>query len=376
MDYSVYTQEPQFSSSQARRAATLRRLVRDRTGSKQARFQKKLNTLYRNRQKARSAYGKPAYGPGSLSRAAVDQQVVAGVRSKFGHEIDATGERQRHIQGYYDSWNKELGNLQSQQAANAQNVIANANANATSTQQNEQSANSDLLAKMQADAAKRGATVDPAMFLKANQASAARSTTNATQTNQMGAQQQAYNVWGGQQSLINRAQKQQTLDRERGYTSKLHQDAADHARELRGNLDQSSWDRALGVKTLGVKVAQNAAANEIAWARVNKPTGGSGGGGGGGSDSDSAVKVDKTARDQYWKYKGQANTVMRRGILKRGDGREYIDKLVSDGADELLATAAVMRALYGGVDRKTRRRVYSRYGFLIPLSASEKKKGR
>lgn len=379
MDYSAYTLQPQFSSAQADQVRRIKKFLGNaHSHSSKERMREKLTGLYKQRARARSGYTAPAYGNGSMSNAQIDQQIVSGVRTKFGNEIDASGARQAQIGRYYDDWNTELAGIRAQQAQAAQAQIDAANTAQAATSKNEQAGNSQLLSQMQQDAASRGATVDPSLFIKANQASANRASLANAQTQTAGALKGINDAYYAQQGLINRASKQGALDKEQSYTSKLHSDAADYATQLRQQLDQASFDRHVAAKTLGLKAAdqkfqQNLDLQNLALDQQKAADGGSSGGSGGGSNSNER-SVDKTARNRYWKIKGDAEVGINSNSLKKGQAAKWIDAYAAQkGADRLLVKAAVMRKLYGGVDKATRDAVYRRWGFYIPLSKTEKK---
>lgn len=379
MDYSQYTVQAQFSPSDAARVQRMKKfLANDHSHSSKERIRQKLSGLYKKRRKMRAGYDTPLHGAGSMSNQQIDQQIVAGVRTKFGNEIDASPARQAQIAKYYDDWQTELGNIKNQQHAQAQAQMDAATQMQAAVSQNEQAGNNQLLQQMQADAASRGATVDPSLFIKANQASANRADDTNIQKNQMAANQRTNDAYYGAQGFINRGQKQSALDKERSYTSKLRSDASDYATTLRQQLEQQSFDRGLAKATLGAKIedqrADNAReqqrADAYSYGQYNDSSGGSGGSGG--SSKPRFTRDDiQTNRAKYQKLRDAAVVAKNNGKLKGGKGGNalrYIQMLVLDGYPEYLARAVVIDALHGGVDKRTRRTIKREMGITPRLS--------
>lgn len=379
MDYSSYTLEPQFSSSQASRVSRIKKFLGNEHSHKsKERMRAKLSALYKQRRQARAGYAKPVYGSGSMSNQQVDQQVVSGVRSKFGNEIDASPARQEQIKKYYDDWNVELQGIKDQQAQAAQAQIDAANAAQQATSSNEQSANSSLLSQMQADAAKRGASVDPSLFLKANQASANRASLGNAQTATMGALKNVGTTYYDQQGLINRASKQGALDKERSYTSRLRSDAADYATQRRGELDQASFDRALAQKSFGLKADAQKFDQNLALAKLSSTGAGSDGSssstGKGKGKFSPAQKTYRSLRAQTLAALKTTDPDTGKPILTGGGAAaaKFIDALIAKGADPLMAQAAVLDALQqtgqsNRRDAQLAKQIYKAYGFKIHI---------
>lgn len=390
LDYQQYTTQPQFNSKQSSQVRRIKKFLgNEHKHSSKERQREKLKELYQQRRKARAGYEKPTYGDGSMSGSQVDQQIVSGVRSKYGNEIDASPARQQEIKGYYDSWNQELQAIKTNQAQQAQSQMDAATQAQQQISGDEKNANSALLSQMQSDAASRGATVDPSLFVKANQASANRAQMQNTQTTTMGALKNVNDNYYANQGLINRAQKQGSLDKERSYTSRLRSDAADYATGMRRELDQASFDRAITKKTLGLKESDQIFQQGMATAEFNQ--GSSSGSGGGGSSSDSggltpaqqrdARQKVKDAQKEYRKVRGMALSALTtkddkgKPILSGGGApaAEYINYLVTEkGIDPLVAQAAVLDALQQQGKSKRRdpqlaKKIHKAYGYKIHI---------
>lgn len=393
MDYSGYSQLPNFSKQEADRVRrTKKALANDHSASFKKRIQGKLNDLYHARARARKAYNtKPSYGAGTLSHGAVDSQVVSAVKGKYGQaftdlegQIGGSAGRQAQISKYYQDYSRELASLRGQAAQQAQAAIDAQQANTKSTQQSEQSANSQLASQMQADAASRGQSVDPSLFLKANQASAARATTANSQQTQLANAKNAYDNFYGQQGLIAKGANQATIQAENKFTQTLRdkllglqKEAGDFATTTRGALDEAQFQRGMSIKALNLKASDIAADNARMAANANSGgvSGGSSGGSSGGGGS-SSKKVDNQMLKDYRKYRDLSRVAVRRGKLKKGHAQDWIDGLIAKGVPEIIARAAASNALYGGNDYATRDRVYRDYGFKLGLSKTAKKKGR
>lgn len=383
MDYSTYTTRPQkFSSKESARLKKIKAALGRGAGGAEGRLRKEMRGLYKTGAQRVAPYSKPTYGSGSLSPQQIDQQVVSGVRSKFGNEIDASGARQQQISQYYDDYNAELGNIRAQQAQAQQNMIDETVNAQKAVGSAEQSGNQGLLQAMQAEAASRGATVDPALFLKANQASAARANSTNTQAARMKQIKGAGDQWYAQQGLINRAQRQGALDKERSYTSRLRSDAADFAIGRRKELDSESFDRAIASKTLNFKIADARSADALQQQKLaidqqnadsssqradwtTSP-----------SNPDNQAKPPRVdspyAKKKYITKRDETKILLRRS--KERPARDWIDSLVVDGVPEDLARAMYLDAKYGGVDARTRAKIQKKYGYALRISNSEKAK--
>jgi hypothetical protein len=387
VDYSQYTTRPQkFSSRESARLKKIKAALGRGAGGAEGRLRKEMRGLYKTGAKRVAPYSKPQYGDGSYSPQQIDQQVVSGVRTKYGHDIDATGARQQQIGKYYDDWNAELGQMRNQ-AAQAQQSMIEETINAQKTVgAAEQSGNQNLLAQMQADAAKRGQQIDPSLFLKANQASAARATSTNTQAAKMGQIKQAGDQWYVTQGLVNRASKQGALDKERTYTSRLRSDAADYATGLRRELGQEGFDRAIASKTLNFKISDARSADDLQrqqmsisqqnadsnsqradWATSpNNP------------DNQAEPPKSPYAKKDYVTKRDETRVLLRRHKenkdAKKLSARDWIDSLVTDGVPEDLARAMYLDAKYGGVDRQTRSKINKKYGYALRVSKSERAK--
>lgn len=382
MDYSQYTVLPQFSGKQAAQVQRIKKFLgNNHSHNSKERMREKLAQLYHSRAKSRAGYDNPVYGSGSMSNKAIDQQVVSGVRSKFGNEIDASAARQAQIAKYYDDWNTQLQGIKDSQAQAAQAAIDATNNAQTNTSKNEQDANSQLLSQMQNDAASRGATVDPSLFIKANQASANRASLVNTQAATMGAVKNANSAYYAEQGLINAASRQGALDKERSYTSKLRSDASDYATALRKELDQASFDRAISYKTLGLKEkAQNWAMSPNNPSNQPSSSGGSGGSGGSSGSGFTPTQI-RNSQQEYRKIRGQASAALttidpdtKKPILTGGGAaaQAYINALVAKGTDPLMAEAAVLDALQQHHKSSRRdpglaKKIHKAYGFKIHI---------
>lgn len=387
MDYSAYTVQPQFTTSQAQKVARIKKFLGNQhSQSSKERMRGKLTDLYKQRARARKGYAQPVYGPGSMSNAQIDQQVVAGVRTKYGNEIDASPARQAQIQKYYGDLNTELEGIRTQQAQAAQAQIDAANAAQATTSKNEQAGNSQLLSQMQTSAASRGATVDPSLFIKANQASANRASLANSQTQTTGALKNINDNYYAQQGLISRAQKQGALDKERSYTSKLRSDAADYAAGRRQELDQSSFDRYVASKTLGLKAADQKFQHsldlqQLAVSQQNADTASANAAEGDAGKPKFTSTQIRAGQSNYRKVRGKVLAALRtknpdtgKMILTGGGApaAKFIDALIASGTDPLIAQAAVLDALQQTGQSKRRdprlaKQIYQNFGFKIHI---------
>lgn len=366
--------------------------------------------IYGERRKASQEYNAPAYGDGTRSAADIDRDVITSTRGKYGTavnqyegQIGASAARQAQIKQYYDEFNNALTGIRGQVNQQYATAVQGQVDNAKSTQGAEQSANQKLLEQMQADAASRGATVDPSLFLKANQASASRAGTANSQATQLQNAKGAYDSFYGNQAVIGLGQRQSKMDQESKFTKSLRdhlielsQEAGDFAANQRSSLDEANYNRALSAQALGVKAStarsqtrtrqqqlaiqqQNADTSKqrADWATSpsnpdNQPRAGK-----------PRFTPDKVRANQsnYRNIRGKAQAAARTKdpdsgqlILRKGQAQKFIDALVSKGEDPILAKAAVMDALYGGVDARTRKSLHQKFGFYARLSKSERKK--
>lgn len=374
-------------------------------GSTKKRLRGELHDLYGASKKRVAAYDKPLYGSNTSQRG-LDDETYNAVEGQYGparksleSEVGAQGQRQSAIADFYRQYSdtaKAAGAAQAQMYANSVTASQGASDKATTT---EKTANDDLYTKMQADAQRSGQQLDPSLFLQANQAVDARAQSANAGTDRLRAAATSNATYNSDTLRVGAAAQNYDTQREGRFTGKLRADLRDvttkaggAASEYRSKRDEQLFQRGLAAEALGVKATDAAADNQTAAERLkldrqkasetnrhneameNKPTGGGGNGGGDkGGRTPTQIHNDKTT---YKNSRYKIRRLKQQGAVKPGQGQKGIDYLVGKGVPEDLARAAVMDALYGGVDAKTRRAIRKQYGFGLRLSPSEKRKRR
>lgn len=358
------------------------------------------------------------------------RQKFRGQERQLEGEQRISDAQQRAIDGAFDLYAKRLQDIE-QRTKDAygkagQKIDERTQASAAQAEQQRQA----LSAAQKADAEKRGATVDPSLDATAQQAAAARraiadSFGNLVST--QGANQGAYLLdkerigersridekgkEGARRRLIEQAirdlgaekgdfriqYKADARDRERKYgleraafdldAYEARQEAAADrskaradAREDRRKARKDRQDRVpKGFRSL--RQFEQWRDKHIAHGHNVTSTGGhtipgkgkgkGGSGGSGGSGGGRKNPFTPTQRNNAKRTFRQYVDIIRDQGVKRGRGQTALNYLVDEhgaGSDRSLARAAVMTALYGGVDQKTRNRIYRDYGIYLRLS--------
>lgn len=390
--------------------------------------------IHRNAlQRREAALNDPARVTQPLTPRLLSQELQGAERSQFGGEeqalrgqIGVSDQMSRNIPAWFQDYQNQIQHATAQQQGFFQGAAAAQQQLLGQLQQTSQTQNAQLAQQEQASAAQRGAQVDPSLARTAQQAADARAASMAGQvglTQTLGANAGAFmggvGVSAAQQRVSaqtdefntrrNLGREEQDLQRRKGdFRTAFRRQARED--ERRFQLEQQAFglnvakaqddaradrSRARDRKTDNERAAadtqrqarkdardQNMSDAEfiakygITPAEARRgvpPTRGPGTkdqsdkiGGGGKSSITSTQR--RNAKTKFRRAQSLARSI---GV-RRGEGQDTVNFLVDKkGFDPLLARAAVMTALYGGVDAKTRRRVHREYGIYLRLSRNK-----
>lgn len=225
-----------------------------------------------------------------LTPRTLKRETKAAVRLRYGQEesalrgqVRASGQQQRNITDWYGQYQQAVEHARNATAEGYANAAAQIGQTANTSQASDQTARQQMIAKMQADAASRGATVDPTIAATGQQAEASRRTGLDEQqaaTVRTGANQNAYLADVGRIGVGRTVQAhEQETSRKRAIKTQLaglKGEKGDYAVQYRTNARNTertnlATEAALGLKKkdLKQKIRQQGITNRQADARLS-----------------------------------------------------------------------------------------------------------